>query len=226
MNSRGLVLLVEDNKILNISNSRALTLQGYEVLTALTLAEAKRRLSGAAPDIILLDVDLPDGNGIDFCEEIRKSTAAHILFLTAKTEHEDMMQGLQNGGDDYITKPFHPEELLARIDAVMRRRRMDEKSVQSIRRGTLILDIVSTQAFIGGEDLLLTPKEFSVLLLLVQNEGKVLSAEYVYEGVWKAPLAGDKNSLQAIISKLRHKIESTQYYIESIRGQGYVFQLK
>ena len=104
MDNKGLVLLVEDNQALNSSNCRALTLRGYNVLTALTLAEARARLAGAEPDIILLDVALPDGDGISFCREIRGETAAHILFLTAKIEHEDMVLGLQYGGDDYITK--------------------------------------------------------------------------------------------------------------------------
>jgi len=226
MNNSGLILLVEDNADLNESNSRVLTRRGYEVQSALTLAEARLKLAEAQPDIILLDVELPDGDGMDFCEEIRNKTAAHVLFLTSKTEHENMVLGLKFGGDDYITKPFHLDELLARIDAAMRRRMIDKKPVQMIIKGTLTLDIMATQAFIGGEDLALTPKEFSLLLLLVQNEGDILSAEYVYETVWKAPLIGDKNSMQAIISKLRTKIDPTSYYIDSVRGHGYVFKLR
>ena len=226
MDSKGLILLVEDNDGLNRSNSRALTMRGYTVAAALTLAEAKRHLAEAQPDIILLDVELPDGNGIDFCEEIRSKTTAHILFLTAKLEHENMLRGLGNGGDDYITKPFHPGELLARIDAAMRRREMDKPPVQTIAKGALALDIMATRAFIGGEDLALTPKEFSLLLLLVQNEGNALNAEYVYETVWKAPLIGNKNAMQTAVSKLRQKLESSDYGIEFLRGQGYIFRLK
>ena len=223
MENKGLVLLVEDNDGLNRSNSRALTMRGYAVAAALTLAEARLKLAEAQPDIILLDVELPDGNGIDFCEEIRSKTTAHILFLTAKLEHENMVRGLDNGGDDYITKPFHPGELLARIDAAMRRRMIDKKPVQMITKGTLTLDIMATQAFIGGEDLSLTPKEFSLLLLLAQNEGNILSAEFVYEKAWNLPLKGDKNSIRIAISRLRSKIESAGYIIQTLRGQGYVF---
>ena len=223
MENKGLVLLVEDNDGLNRSNSRMLTMRGYNVAAALTLAEARLRLAEAQSDIILLDVELPDGNGIDFCEEIRGRTTAHILFLTAKLEHENMVQGLNNGGDDYITKPFHPEELLARIDAAMRRRMIDKKPVHVITKGALTLDIMATQAFIGGEDLALTPKEFSLLLLLVQNEGNILSAEFVYEKAWNQPLNGDKNSIRIAISRLRSKIESAGYIIQTLRGQGYVF---
>jgi len=226
MSNSGLILLVEDNADLNESNSRVLTRRGYEVQSALTLAEARLKLAEVEPDIILLDVELPDGNGIEFCEEIRDKTAAHILFLTSKIEHENMVLGLKFGGDDYITKPFHLDELLARIDAAMRRRMIDKKPVQTITKGTLTLDIMATQAFIGGEDLALTPKEFSLLLLLVQNEGKVLSAEFVYESVWNAPLIGNKSAMQTAVSKLRQKLELSDYGIDFLRGHGYIFRLK
>ena len=226
MDNKGLVLLVEDNDGLNRSNSRALTMRGYDVAAALTIAEARLKLAEAQPDVILLDVELPDGNGIDFCEEIRGKTTAHILFLTAKLEHEDMVRGLNNGGDDYITKPFHPGELLARIDAAMRRREMDKQPVQTIAKGTLTLDIMATRAFIGGDDLALTPKEFSLLLLFVQSEEKALNAEYVYETVWKEPLIGNKNAMQTAVSKLRQKLEPSDYGIDFLRGQGYIFRLK
>jgi len=223
MDSKGLVLLIEDNDGLNQSNSRVLAMRGYKVVIALTLDEARQRLTEAPPDIILLDVELPDGDGISFCEEIRSKTTAHILFLTAKLEHENMVRGLNNGGDDYITKPFHPEELLARIDAATRRRMIDKKPVQMITKGTLTLDILAAQAYIGDEDLALTPKEFSLLLLLVQNEETVLSAEFIYEKAWNQPLNGDKNSLKSIFSRLRQKIEPAGYSIQALRGQGYVF---
>ena len=227
MTNKGLILLVEDDERLNLSNQRAMTLRGFEVITALTLKEAREWFSEKEPDIILLDVVLPDGSGMDFCAEIRELTTAHILFLTSKLEHEDMMRGLMSGGDDYITKPFHPKELLARIDSVMRRRQMDKipaQPLQTITKGSLVLDILASRAFIGVEDLQLTPKEFSVLLLLVQNEDKVLSAEYVYEKAWNLPLAGDKNSLKITISRLRPKVETAEYTIQALRGQGYVFQ--
>lgn len=127
MRVRGMILLVEDNEELNVNNSRALKMLGFGVYPALTLAEARDWLQGNNPDIILLDVMLPDGDGIDFCAEIRQpplSVKAHVLFLTAKTSHADRIRGLASGGDDYITKPFHPQELVARVESAMRRRNM------------------------------------------------------------------------------------------------------
>lgn len=222
--SEGIVLLVEDNEKLNDANARVLRLRGYEVHTALTLAEARDNLTRNEPDVILLDVMLPDGSGFDFCAEIRDRTRAHILFLTAKTEHADRVRGLTAGGDDYIMKPFHPEELMARVAAAMRRRGMTGPSTQVLARGSLTLDVVASQAFVHGSDLLLQPKEFALLLLLVQNEGQVLGAEQVYEKIWRQPMVGDKNALQAAVYRLRKKIEHTGYDIRMVRGKGYLFE--
>ena len=223
MASKGIILLIEDNEKLNDANSRAIKLRGYETLTAAALAEAREILSLSEPDVILLDVMLPDGDGFDFCEEIRGKTKAHILFLTAKTEHADKVRGLTAGGDDYIMKPFHPEELLARIASVMRRRAMDNQSVKTLSIGNLALDIVAAQAFVNGADLVLSQREFALLLLFAQNENETMSAETLYEKAWGTTMANDKNTLQATISKLRKKIKSSGYDVVAFRGQGYVF---
>ncbi len=132
MKYKGKVLLVEDNKELNTGSARALTMMGYEAYQALTLAEAREHLAKIEPDIILLDVMLPDGDGMDFCAEIRDTTRAHILYLTGKADRADIVDGLAKGGDDYITKPFNPDELFARIDAAMRRRSMTAAPTQII----------------------------------------------------------------------------------------------
>lgn len=224
MKDKGIVLLVEDNEELNIANSRALKLRGHTVVTAKSLAEGKKQLDLQEPDIILLDIMLPDGNGMDFCAEIRKKTSAHILFLTAKTEHENIIQGLDNGGDDYITKPFHPEELLARIDSVMRRRRLEQVQRETLKKDGLVIDMIARQVFFEGNDLLLTPKEFSLLVFLSQNEGQVMNVQQIYEKVWNISFSADKNAVQAAISKLRQKIEPHGLYIDSIRGKGYIFR--
>ena len=219
---KGSVLLVEDNAKLNQANARALELRGYKVYTACNLKEACRHLSQTDPDVILLDVMLPDGSGFDFCEELRDTTAAHILFLTAKANHEDMVQGMSVGGDAYIMKPFHPEEMLLKVDAAMRRHGNDK--AQIIKKADLSLNTMSLQAFKGTESLGLTPMEFSLLLLLVKNEGCFQNADFIFETVWNAPIIENKNALQTAISKLRRKIEATGYTITFQRGCGYVFK--
>jgi len=219
---KGSVLLVDDDVQFNHVNSRALELAGYDVYTATTLEKASWYLSWLEPDVILLETLLPDGSGFEFCENIRETTTAHILFLTAKKMHEDMIYGMQVGGDDYFTKSVHLEELLVKIRAIMRRR-MSE-SYQLIKKGNLLLDVATIQAFNGNDPLRLTPIEFSLLLMLAQNEGRTLSCDDIYERVWHCVAFNNKNTLQAAISKLRRKIATTGYQIISQRNQGYVFE--
>ena len=223
MASKGVILLIEDDKDLNDANRRALELRAYTVHTALTLAGAREQLGNISPDIILLDVMLPDGDGFDFCGEIREKTQAHILFLTSKTEHEDMVTGFTAGGDDYIRKPFHPQELMARVEAAIRRREIGVP-VKTLIKGPLTLNLVSSQVFLSGRDLLFSGKDFALLLLFAQNEGKIISADYIYETAWGQPMAGDSQAVRIAVSRLRKKIEPAGYIIPSVRGRGYVFK--
>jgi DNA-binding response OmpR family regulator len=204
------VLLVEDNKKLNVINRRALEGEGHKVLTALTLAEAQEHFAVNDPDVILLDVLLPDGDGIDFCREIRSATNAHILFLTSKTDQVDRIRGLDTGGDDYITKPYKLEEMLSRVRAAIRRRNMDaaKPSASIITRGSLVLNTLACQAFLHGEDMLLKPKEFALLRLLVENAGKRFTAEELYKTVWGASTNDDIRTVQVHISGLRKKLKA------------------
>jgi len=220
--SDGTILLIEDNVDLTTANRRALELRNYAVHTALTLAEARERLKETDPDVILLDVMLPDGVGFDFCREIRAKTQAHILFLTARAERGDILAGLAAGGDDYITKPFHAEELLARVEAAMRRRTIGIP-IKPVSKGRLTINQASSQAFADGEDLLLSQKEFSILCLMSQNEGKSLSARSIYETVWGQSIGNDKNAVQMAISRLRGKLRASGCVISFTRGKGYVF---
>ena len=159
------------------------------MLTALTIAGARQHLLQAEPDAIVLDILLPDGSGVDFCREIRQNTAAPILFLTSVTGVEQALEGLRAGGDDYLNKPFHIGLLLARIEAFWRRDEIRQrvKPAETLRCGPLTLDLVAGAAFLHGEDMLLTLKEYALLLLLVQNEGKTLAKQAIYAKVWVAP---------------------------------------
>lgn len=221
------VLLVEDNEALSAINRRALALAGYGVQAATSLAQAREALAAAQPDIILLDVLLPDGNGIDFCAEIRDATDAHILFLTSCAAHEDRVRGLYGGGDDYITKPYKLEELLARVSAALRRRGMARPQPQpALALGPLTLDPVAQQASVAGQDLLLSPKEFALLLLLAQHQGETLSAQALYQAVWKAPMGEDAGALWRQISSLKKKLAAAedQVWITAVRGEGYMLE--
>lgn len=204
------VLLIEDNQRLNEANRRALEMAGYSVLTAATLHEAREWLAKGRPDVILLDVLLPDGNGIDFCGEIRDQTDAHILFLTSLVEHEDRLRGLDIGGDDYITKPFKLSEMLSRVRAVMRRREMDAAKSPSrvIILEPLRLDVITGKVSLSGEDIPLKAKEFAVLRFLAENCGKPFTAEEIYKSVWGADANGDTRTVKVHISALRKKLHA------------------
>ncbi|MDR1320417.1 MAG: response regulator transcription factor [Gracilibacteraceae bacterium] len=230
MPDKNLILLVEDNKHLNEINRRNLQSAGYEVLTALDLAQAREHLRRRGPDVILLDVFLPDGSGMEFCREIRERTSAHILFLTSLDEHSEKIKGLDMGGDDYITKPYKLDELLSRVGAAVRRRGMrgDSPAAETVTRGALTLSIVLKRAYLGGADMSLAPKEFELLYLFLKNEGKTLSADEIYQAVWAQPGIGDVNALRVAVSRLRKKLAADKngaFVIESVRSEGYRFTI-
>jgi DNA-binding response OmpR family regulator len=216
------ILLVEDNlEIQEVNKNMLIQCGGYRVRLAKNLAEARERLAEAEPDLIVLDIMLPDGSGLDFLQELRRSADIPVLLLTALGEPSDTAKGLRAGGDDYLAKPYDNDELLARIESLLRRASRPQKT---LTKGRLALNVNSGMAFIDGRDLLLSPKEFAVLLFLAQNEGKTVNAEYLYREVWGLPLF-NKQTVKNRISELRKKLEdaASGCYIESVRGEGYCF---
>ncbi|MCL2127262.1 MAG: response regulator transcription factor [Treponema sp.] len=219
-----LILLVEDNEQILQGNERMLKRRGYTVATAKTLAEARARLEEQTPDAIVLDIMLPDGSGLAFMRELRR--AAHdtshvpILLLTGLTTPEDVVRGLSQGGDDYLAKPYDFGVLLARIEALLRRA---EQFPKILRKGVLQLDIIAGRAFLNGSDMLLSPKEFALLLLMVQNEGKLLTTASLYEAIWKLPLDTDTTVIRTAVSRLRQKL-GCEFSIENDKQQrAYIF---
>jgi DNA-binding response OmpR family regulator len=223
------VLLVEDNEQLNSLNRRALEMVGYDVLTSRSIARARQHVLNPDVhlDVILLDISLPDGNGVDFCKEIRSKTSAHILFLTAVQDDETLLNSLDIGGDDYITKPYKLEEMLARVKVAMRRRGMtDEKAQKPITRDTLSLDPIGHLATLDGKDMQLTTKEFFILYYLVIHEGEVLSSENLYKLAWNQEMLSDDHAVKNTVYRLRQKLESkhSHYKIAAVRNKGYRFE--
>ena len=219
------VLLVEDNKEIMSVNMRLFKMENYEATAALTLADARSSLKKSRPDVIVLDIMLPDGSGIDFMRELRSSEndGIPILLLTGLAAKEDILQGLRSGGDDYLTKPYDFEILLERVEALLRRAaRMPE----IITKNGFSLDVTAAVALFDGKDLLLTQKEFALLLLFVRHEGKAMSAEYLYERVWNKPMNNDAAAVQFQISNLRKKIDASGYTVAAKRNDGYVFEIK
>ena len=217
------VLLIEDNKQIMDGNSRMLEREGFDAPAALTLAEARAHIEQCKPNAIVLDIMLPDGSGLDFMRELRESenSGIPVLLLTGLTTKEDIIRGLKAGGDDYLTKPYDFSELMARIEALLRRA---ERVPETIAKGCLTLDATAGVAAVDGIDLLLNKKEFALLLIFVQNEGRVIDYEYLYERVWKSPMANDSNALNTTMSRLRPKIKGSGWCIVLSKGEGYCFE--
>jgi DNA-binding response OmpR family regulator len=217
------ILCVEDELKVLKNNSKALTDAGYAVLTAENLAQAREHLSRQTPDAIVLDIMLPDGLGLDWLKELREQgNKVPVLMLTAWDKPYDKARGLRAGANDYLGKPFEYEELLARVEAMFRN---VSQVPETVVRGPLKLDIAASRAFLNGADMLLTHKEFSLLLLFAQHEGRTLSAEYLYEKVWGQPMAEDDNAIRATISRLRKKLTGSGCSISTDQGEGYCFSI-
>ncbi len=215
------ILLVEDNEQIMRGNERMLTRRGYKAVTALTLGEARKAVEAQMPDLIVLDIMLPDGSGLDFMGELRRYSKIPVLLLTGLTTNEDVVRGLTAGSDDYLAKPYDFGVLMARVEALLRR---SEQIPEKLTRDRLSLDVAAGVAALDGTDLLLTQKEFALLMIFTQNEGRFISAEYLYEKAWKQPMLGDSQALKKTVFNLRKKIENSGWCIECSRGEGYCFE--
>ena len=223
------VLLVEDNLDIQKANRRMLELNGFQVYTALSVAQARECLAYTEPDALVLDVMLPDGSGIAFCQELRTHSDIPVLFLTAMDDRDDIVKGLRAGGDDYITKPYDFEELLARLEAILRRYGHQHRRTASTQTiGDIRIDYLVGRVYLHGEDVLLKPKEFALLLAFMDNRGQYLSPRKLYEIVWGGIDADDPRTVYVHLAGLRKKLQMTEdsvLNIEHIRGQGYCLRV-
>lgn len=215
------LLLVEDNKEIQKYNKRLFELKGYCVRLAMNLSETKTALAESRPDAVVLDILLPDGNGLDFLRELRKTDDIPVLLLTGLNEQGDIIKGLEHGSDDYLPKPYDFGVLLARVEALLRRASIVP---EQIAYGPLTIDLLSGQAFIKGVDMLLTQKEYSLLVLFTRHENRYMSAEYLYEKVWGQLMNKDAGAVKYQVSNLRKKLEGSGYTISTARGEGYCFE--
>lgn len=201
--------------------------EGYRLLEAYTGREALQIVQREDVSLILMDIMMPQMDGITATSEIRKISNAPILFLTAKSETEDMVLGLNIGADDYITKPFVPVEVLARVRSHLRRFSQLGSRVESDHSlvvGGVTLDDGSKTVTVDGEPISLTPTEYSILRLMMKSPGKVFSTRELYEAVWQEAALGSEGSVAVHIRHLREKIEinpSQPRYLKVVWGQGY-----
>jgi Response regulators consisting of a CheY-like receiver domain and a winged-helix DNA-binding domain len=219
------ILIIEDDRDILSANRAALELEGYDVLAADTLSRGQSVADELSPDLIILDILLPDGNGLSYCEELRGKSGVRILFLSALNTRADVLAGLRVGGDDYMSKPYDMDELILRVESLLRRSRLIGQDEPSLRLGELELDFTSHRVMLSGRDILLKPKEFALLAALVREHGRVFSAAELYKMVWGMDMAGDARTVKEHISRIRSKLgKECEFLIISERGKGYRLQ--
>lgn len=213
------ILLVEDNKAIIMGLSYLFNENGYKTIVAENIEEAGKQLAKNSPDIVILDVMLPDGDGFELCRYIKDNDIAPVIFLTARNEEKDVVLGLELGADDYIIKPFRNLELLSRIKNVLRR---NVNSTQ-INIGSLRIDTDTRKVYLENNEILLTKLEFEILKIMVGNPRKVFTREEILSYIWDS--AGNfvnDNTLTVTVKRLREKLGDKEgKLIVTVRGVGY-----
>jgi len=225
------ILVVEDDQDLCSLLEYNLSRAGYEVRIANQVEGTLEIAQSIGPDLILLDVMLPDGDGFDICRLLRASTAlaeVPILFLTARGEEVDRVLGLEIGGDDYITKPFSPRELVARVKVHLRRKGAPAAAPEATTSGPLEIDASARRAFVNGQQIALTATEFRLLEFFLANPGKVFSREMLLETIWGHERNVTPRNVDVHVRRLREQIEESPNdpkWLQTVRGFGYRFEI-
>jgi two-component system KDP operon response regulator KdpE len=227
VNRAARILLVDDEVAIQRAVAPLLRSRGYDVDVAATGAEAVTAVGDRPPDLIVLDLGLPDLEGTEVCRRIRKQSKAPIIILSARGEEADKVAALDLGADDYVTKPFGPEELLARIRVALRRVfEAEAPEVEILRVADLIIDFNRRRVVRGDEDIRLTPKEFELLALLARNADRVLTHRAILKAIWGPNAVNQPEHLWVLIAQLRKKVEpdpSAPRYLISEPWVGYRF---
>ncbi|MGM0501196.1 MAG: response regulator [Bacillota bacterium] len=221
------ILVVDDEENIVKLLSYNLKQEGYEIITANDGQEALKKLEETTPDLMILDLMLPKVDGWDICRKVRKNdnfSNLPIIILSAKEEEIDKILGLELGADDYVTKPFSPRELLARVKAVLRRvNYKNEAGDEILKVGDVKLDLKKHQVMVSEQELNLTPKEFELLSILINHPGQVFSRDKLLGQIWDYDYHGDTRTVDVHVRRLRKKISnySEQEHIITVRGVGY-----
>ena len=217
------ILVVDDDPHIREVIRVALRKAGMSVIEARDGKDALARFAGERPDLIVLDIGMPEFDGLDVCREIRKSSDVPILFLSARDEEIDRVLGLEIGGDDYVTKPFSPRELVARINALSRRPALGETGTQ-LRAGDIEMDLLRRTVRRAGRTIDLQPREFLILEQLLRNADRVVTRTMLLDRVWDLGFDPRTNIVETHISRLRTKLNEgfDRDAIQTVRGSGYM----
>lgn len=227
-NNMPLILVVEDDRSIRSLITNTLEIHDYKIIAVENGKNALIQITSHHPDIVLLDLGLPDMDGTEIIKKVRQWSICPIIVISARTEDSDKIAALDAGADDYLTKPFSVEELLARIRSTVRRLQYSENSgvnqEQVFQNGDLVIDYSTATVRVGQKELHLMPIEYNMLCLLARNVGRVLTYSYILDQVWKSKLEGDVSSLRVYMASLRKKIEPGDdrgKYIQTHIGIGY-----
>ncbi|HJA66655.1 DNA-binding response regulator [Lachnoclostridium sp. An169] len=221
------ILVVEDDLALSAGLCFELDTSGYVSVPAYNCAKARFLLDDAEFSLVLLDVNLPDGNGFDLCREIKeKKPEQPVIFLTARDLEEDVLSGFDLGAEDYVTKPFNMQILLRRVEVALRRSGKNASAREELwSDGYLVIDFAALTAKRGAEKLAITPNEYKLLKVLTENAGNILTRQSLLERLWDS--AGnyiDDHTLTVTMNRLRSKVEDEGHtYIKTVRGMGYIW---
>lgn len=216
------LLLVEDDEPLAMGIEFTLRDEGYEVLRGASIEEGKRLFQSETFDLIILDVNLPDGSGYELCRYIRDRSNVPVMFLTVLDEEVNIVMGLEIGGDDYITKPFRVRELLSRVKALLRR---NSRAIETVlKSGDITVNTSSACVKKGGREIVLTAQEYKLLLIFMTKPGELIKRDEILNGLTGGESFFDENTLSVYIKRIREKIEDNPRdpeYIITERGMGY-----
>src|SRR5579884_3243877 len=229
MSAKTTILTADDDPQLLRLVMRNLQLEGYEVIAVSDGQQALTQIEQQAPDLVLLDVMMPKMDGFTVCQRVREFSTVPIIIVTARGQDQDKVRGLDLGADDYLTKPFSIDELLARVRAVLRRTQFSAREhAQGLQTtatiGELEIDYSQHLVKIAGREITLTPTEYNILAYLAKNAGRVLTQDLLLEHVWGSEYLGESHMLQVNINRLRRKLEAdpaSPHYIQTKVGVGY-----
>lgn len=220
------ILLVEDSDTILIGLKYLLETEGFEISIAKNIKDTYEILKNENFNLILLDINLPDGKGFSICEELKQNNDTPIIFLTARDEEKDIVKGLDIGADDYITKPFRNRELISRINNVLRRYEKNNKNDNIIEFKDIIIDLSKSKVTRGKEEIIFTSLEYKILVMLFSNKDVLISREKILDKIWD--IAGNfvnDNTLTVYIKRIREKLgDKDGNIIKTVRGRGYIIE--
>jgi two-component system response regulator RegX3 len=222
------ILVVEDEEALAESVRYSLEREGFEVVLAADGRRAIERFRTSEPDLVVLDLMLPEMSGLDVCRAIRAESTVPIVMVTAKDSEADKVAGLELGADDYVTKPFSVRELVSRVRAHLRRARMGVAlpADEVLEGGPVAMDVARHEVRVAGDVIAFPPKEFELLEALLRRPGRLLTREFLIEEIWGADYVGDTKTLDVHVKRVRRKIEPDPHepvHLVTVRGLGYKF---